>query len=161
VKIRSKVTLITDGSCIGNPGPGGWAYRLEFDDGSVFEDGGRESATTNQRMELTAALQGLLALDQPSEVALISDSRYLVTGLDRWRHDWVRREWTKINGAPVANQDLWKALNILAEKHHISCKWVPAHSGHEGNERCDDLASMLAESALTDLVMPVWSDSAA
>ena len=142
-----QVTLTTDGACIGNPGPGGWAFMLRYKDHAVEFAGGNRD-TTNNRMEITAVLEGLKALKEPCEVLLLSDSQYLLNGLASWRFAWRERGWMrkpkKGQERPVLNADLWKELDTLADKHKITCKWVKGHSGHPDNERCDELAEAQA-----------------
>jgi ribonuclease HI len=137
------VTLITDGACIGNPGPGGWAYILRIGDGKVERSGGA-SDTTNNQMELAAVIEGLKALQEPCELLLISDSRYLLDGLLSWRFKWRQNGWMRTlrNGRaePVKNMDLWQELDALANMHTIRTHWIKGHSGHPDNERCDELA---------------------
>jgi ribonuclease HI len=140
------VTLITDGACIGNPGPGGWAFILRY--GEHCKEGvGGEPATTNNRMEIMAAIEGLKALREPCGVLLISDSQYLINGLMKWRMGWRKKGWTrkskegkKGERTPVPNADLWQVLDALAETHTVRGEWVRGHSGHSDNERCDQLA---------------------
>jgi ribonuclease HI len=142
-----QVTLTTDGACVGNPGPGGWAYVLRYRD-HMIECAGGAGDTTNNRMEITAVLEGLKALKEPCEVSLISDSQYLLNGLETWRFAWRKRGWMrkpkKGQEQPVLNADLWKELDALADKHKITGKWVKGHSGHPDNERCDKLAEAQA-----------------
>jgi ribonuclease HI len=145
-----QVTLTTDGACIGNPGPGGWAYILGYGQ-HVVERGGREPAkTTNNRMELQAAIEGLKALKEPCEVLLVTDSTYLSKGIEVWRHGWRKSGWIirRNNSQPVVNADLWKVLDELVEKHVVTCMWVRGHTGHPDNERCDKLATLHASGQL-------------
>jgi ribonuclease HI len=140
-----QVTLISDGACVGNPGPGGWAYILRY--GERFkESSGGTTATTNNRMEIVAAIEGLKALKQPCEVLLISDSQYLLNGVDSWRLKWRENGWRAKKGkqTQVKNADLWQELDALADKHTIRVQWVKGHSGHPDNERCDELAEAQA-----------------
>jgi ribonuclease HI len=152
-----QVTLISDGACVGNPGPGGWAYILRYAEHSV-ECAGGASDTTNNRMEITATIEGLKALKQPCEVLLISDSQYLLNGLLSWRFKWRDNGWMrkpkKGQERPVLNADLWQELDALADKHTIRGQWVKGHSGHPDNERCDELAEAQA-AKYTDL--PCWT----
>lgn len=138
-----KVTLITDGACVRNPGPGGWAFILRYGEHSKEGVGG-EPDTTNNRMEIAAAIEGLKALKEPCEVLLISDSMYVINGLMKWRFGWRKKGWMrkpkKGLERPVLNADLWQQLDILADTHTIRGEWVPGHSGHADNERCDRLA---------------------
>lgn len=134
-----KVTLVTDGSCLGNPGPGGWAYIIRF--GShVKEAKGGEPQTTNNRMELTAAVEGLRALVERCEVELITDSEYVKNGITKWIDGWKRRNWRKSDGKAVLNVDLWKELEAETSRHQIAWKWTKGHADHEDNNRCDELA---------------------
>lgn len=152
-----QVTLISDGACVGNPGPGGWAYILRYGKHSVECYGG-DSDTTNNRMELKATIEGLKALKEPCEVLLISDSQYLLNGIQSWRFKWRVHGWMrkpkKGQERPVLNADLWRELDALAEKHKIRGQWVKGHSGHLDNERCDRLAQAQADK-FTDL--PCWT----
>ncbi len=152
-----QVTLISDGACVGNPGPGGWAYILRYGEHSLERSGG-DSDTTNNRMELVATIEGLKALRQPCEVLLISDSQYLLNGIRSWRFKWRLNGWMrkpkKGQERPVLNADLWQELDALAEKHTIRGQWVKGHSGHRDNERCDELAQAQADK-FTD--QPCWA----
>ena len=134
--------IYTDGSCLGNPGPGGWAVVIYFVDGSVEERGGHEPYTTNNRMELRAAIEGLKAwheLSPDKEIALYTDSKYVLKGITEWIQNWKRRNWKTATRKPVLNQDLWQELEAF---NAPLVKWyhVPAHSGNPANERCDRLA---------------------
>lgn len=134
------VTVFTDGGCLGNPGPGGWAAILQSD-GSTRELSGGEPATTNNRMELTAALCALAALKEPCEVTLFTDSQYLRQGITAWIRNWKAKGWITSTRQPVKNADLWKSLDAESKRHTITWKWVRGHTGHRENERCDALAS--------------------
>jgi len=135
------VLLFTDGACSGNPGPGGWAFVLKHPaSGSEREDSGGESATTNNRMELTAAIRGLQALTRPSKVELWSDSEYVLKGLREWLAGWKARGWKTAAKKPVKNVDLWQELDSLVQGHQVTFHWVRGHDGHPENERCDVLA---------------------
>ena len=140
------VEIWTDGGCKPNPGPGGWAAILRRGR-HERELSGAEPATTNNRMELTAAAVALETLKRPCHVVLHTDSEYVRLGITRWRHGWVRRRWRNAAGDPVANLDLWQRLLAAAEKHEIEWKWVRGHSGHEMNERADQLATAAREAA--------------
>ncbi|MCC7339513.1 MAG: ribonuclease HI [Bryobacterales bacterium] len=141
-----QVTLVTDGSCLGNPGPGGWAYILRF--GSrVKEATGGDAHTTNNRMELSAAVEGLRALKESCAVELITDSEYVKNGITKWIDGWKRRNWRKSDGGAVLNVDLWQALEAEAGRHRIDWKWTKGHADHEDNNRCDELAREAAEQA--------------
>ena len=136
----SRVVIYTDGACRGNPGPGGWGALLSFN-GREKELFGGEAETTNNRMELTAAIRGLAALKRACEVDLYTDSEYLRLGITEWMANWKRRGWKTASRKPVKNQDLWQALDTQAARHQIRWHWVKGHSGHEGNERADELAN--------------------
>ena len=136
--------LFTDGACLGNPGPGGWAYILRNGNGEVECSGG-ESETTNQRMEVTAVLRALESLEQPSSVEIHADSQYVTKGLTEWMDGWIAKGWKNAAKKPVKNQDLWQPLSQLREKHQLTTHWVRGHAGHPENERCDELASREAE----------------
>lgn len=134
-----KVTIHTDGGCEGNPGPGGWAAVLECE-GKKKEVSGGEAVTTNNRMELQAAISALAALKQPCEVDFFTDSQYLRNGISEWVKGWKTKGWVTSTKKPVKNADLWRQLDALAQKHKIHWKWLKGHAGHEFNERCDVLA---------------------
>ena len=141
-----EVEIFTDGACKGNPGPGGW--------GAVIRAGARErelsggeKLTTNNRMELTAAIEGLNALKRPCHVTLSTDSRYVMDGLTKWIHGWQRNGWRTADKKPVKNADLWQALLDAAKPHRIDWVWVKGHNGHPENERADRLASNAADAA--------------
>lgn len=134
-----KVYIYTDGSCLGNPGAGGWAALLKFNqDEKVLQ--GREADTTNNRMELTAALKALEALKEPCEIELYTDSQYLRQGITEWMINWKRNGWKTASRKPVKNVDLWQAIDDAMTPHTISWHWVKAHNGHVENERVDTLA---------------------
>ncbi len=138
---RSEVELFTDGACSGNPGPGGWAYVLRHTrTGTEVEGSGGEAESTNQRMELTAALKGLEALKRPCVVTLYSDSEYVTKGLIEWLPNWQANGWKSSNRKPVKNQDLWEPIAVLLRRHVVKTVWVKGHAGHPENERCDKLA---------------------
>ncbi len=133
-----QVTLYTDGACSGNPGPGGWAWILERDGGS--ESGsGFEPQTTNNRMELLAAVSGLSSLIGPHSVEVVSDSQYLVSGLNEWLDGWKKRGWKRKQGA-LLNVDLWRQLDELRSIHTIHCRWIRGHAEHPQNTECDRMA---------------------
>lgn len=148
--MNTTVTAYTDGGCRGNPGPGGW--------GAVLESGthrrelqGSEASTTNNRMELMAAITALEALSRPCTVDLYTDSTYVQKGMREWLANWRRRGWRTAAGKPVKNADLWQRLDAAAQRHEVSWHWVKGHAGHPGNEAADRLANeamdALAESA--------------
>jgi len=141
---RPSVKLFTDGACLGNPGPGGWAYILRNGHEEI-EKSGSERNTTNQRMELTAVLRALKTLEEPSRVSIYADSHYVTKGLTEWMDGWLEKNWKNAAKKPVKNQDLWQQLAILRETHEISTHWIKGHAGHPENERCDELASAAAE----------------
>ncbi len=142
---RKTVHLYTDGACSGNPGPGGWGAVLIYGEARKELSGG-ERDTTNNRMELTAAIRGLQALREPCRVILTSDSRYLVDAVTKgWLSSWQRRGWKKAGNDPVLNVDLWQQLLPLLEQHQVEFVWVKGHAGHPENECCDRMA--VAESA--------------
>lgn len=135
-----KVDLYTDGSCSGNPGPGGWGAVLVWN-GREKELSGGESQTTNNRMELTAAIEGLSALREDCEVTLTTDSKYLCDGLSKgWAKAWKAKGWKKSDGKPALNIELWEKLLELTARHNVTLTWVKGHAGHPYNERCDKLA---------------------
>lgn len=138
-----QVQLITDGACIGNPGPGGWACILRYGE-SKRELFGCEPHTTNNRMELTAAIEGLKRLKESCSVEIITDSEYLKNGITTWIHGWKRKNWMTADKKPVKNDDLWKALDTLVAQHETKWKWTKGHASHEDNNRCDELASRAA-----------------
>jgi len=137
--LLKKVIIYTDGACEGNPGPGGWAAIL-FWNGRTKEVSGGAPATTNNRMELEAALKGLTALREPCEITFFTDSEYLRKGISEWVKGWKARGWMTRDKQPVKNDDLWKALDKAQAGHRIEWRWVKGHAGNEHNERCDLLA---------------------
>jgi ribonuclease HI len=136
----SRVEIYTDGACRGNPGVGGWGALLRTG-GRERELWGGEPLTTNNRMELTAAIRALEALTRRCEVALYTDSQYVRLGITTWLPDWKRRNWRTADRKPVKNQDLWEQLDLLAARHDIEWHWVRGHDGHPENERADALAN--------------------
>ena len=138
------VEIWTDGGCKPNPGPGGWAAILRFR-GVEKELSGGETATTNNRMELTAAAAALEALKKPSTVVVYTDSEYVRNGITRWMTGWVRKNWRSSTGDPVKNMELWRRLLEAAKPHEIEWKWVRGHSGDVMNERADQLATLARE----------------
>ncbi len=134
------VEIFTDGACRGNPGPGGWGAILRYK-GVEKELYGGEPATTNNRMELMAAIRALETLKRPCKVILSTDSQYLMKGITEWLPNWRRRQWKTSAGKPVKNQDLWQRLVKALETHRVQWEWVRGHSGHPENERADRLAN--------------------
>ena len=134
-----KVTIYTDGACQPNPGIGGWGAILCYGDIEKEIFGGVPFATNNQ-MELLAAVEALTELKEPCEVQLVTDSKYLKDGNEKWLQRWITNGWRTVEGKPVKNRDYWQRLHALGQKHRISWKWVAAHSGHAYNERVDALA---------------------
>jgi ribonuclease HI len=140
--------LFTDGACTGNPGPGGWAFILrDVASGGEIEESGGEAMTTNNRMEMMAAIQGLDRLAEPCAVDLYADSQYLVNGLREWIDRWKAKGWRRGKNEAVANLDLWRRLDALRGRHRISPIWVRGHANHDENERCDRLATAAAAKA--------------
>lgn len=143
--MSDKVEIFTDGSCLGNPGPGGYGALLRYK--------GREKTlsegfflTTNNRMELLAAIMALETLKRPCDIVLTTDSQYVRQGITQWIHNWKRRGWRKADKSPVVNVDLWQRLDSAITRHQIDWQWVKGHAGHPENERCDELARTAAES---------------
>ncbi|MCL2487532.1 MAG: ribonuclease HI [Oscillospiraceae bacterium] len=135
-----QIQLFTDGACSGNPGPGGWGVILRYN-GVEKELSGGEADTTNNRMELTAVIEGLAALKQPCAVTLCSDSKYVIDGLQKgWAVSWRAKGWVKSDKKPALNPDLWEKLLELTATHKMSYIWIRGHEGHPENERCDRLA---------------------
>ena len=141
-----KVEIYTDGACRGNPGKGGWGAVLVYN-GREKELSGGERETTNNRMELTAAIKSLAMLKEPCEVTLFSDSKYLIDAITKgWVYSWRSKGWRKADKSPALNVDLWEELLALLEKHKVNFIWVKGHDGHAYNERCDKLATSYADS---------------
>ena len=138
------VEIFTDGACLGNPGPGGWGVLLRWRD-HKRELAGGEADTTNNRMELMAAIQGLESLKRPSTVVLTTDSTYVKDGITKWIHGWKRNGWKTAAKKPVKNVDLWQRLETALSDHQVEWQWVKGHAGHFENERVDDLASEQAK----------------
>lgn len=142
---QGEVVLYTDGACWGNPGPGGWAVLIRDEEGETLLSG-REAWTTNNRMELKAAVEGLLALKEPCEVDLYTDSQYLERAFAQgWLERWQKNGWRRAEGGPVKNQDLWQALLKAMAPHRVRFHWVKGHAGHPENERVDREARRRAE----------------
>jgi len=142
-----EVVAYTDGACRGNPGPGGWGVVLRAA-GSEKRLSGGEAETTNNRMELTAAIEALAALKQPSRVRIYTDSTYVRNGITEWLPRWVARGWRTVDRKPVKNRDLWERLVALTDGHEIEWHWVRGHAGHAGNELADELANRGLEERL-------------
>ncbi|MEQ8556877.1 MAG: ribonuclease HI [Henriciella sp.] len=140
------IEIWTDGACSGNPGPGGWGAVMRAGDHCKELYGG-EAATTNNRMELMAAIEALKALKKPSKVRLHTDSTYVKDGLTKWIHGWKRNGWKTASKKPVKNKDLWQALEEACARHDVDWRWVKGHDGDEGNERADELARLGAVEA--------------
>ena len=136
-----RVTIHTDGACSGNPGPGGWGAILQYRDAEKELHGG-EPETTNNRMELTAAIEALSALKRAAPVDLYTDSKYLRDGVTQWIHNWKTNGWKTSSKKPVKNADLWQKLDDLLDRHSVDWHWVKGHAGHDLNERADELARM-------------------
>jgi len=136
---KPQVDAYTDGACSGNPGPGGWGVLLRMGRHEKELYGG-EAHTTNQRMELMAAIQALKALKKPCRITIHSDSKYVVQGMTEWIHGWKKRGWKNASRQAVANQDLWQELDRLSQQHDLHWQWVRGHAGHAENERADALA---------------------
>ncbi len=134
------VTIFTDGACLGNPGPGGWGAIIRAE-GAERELSGYEPATTNNRMELRAAVEALRGLEDGAEVDLTTDSQYVRNGMSEWLSRWKRNGWRTADKKPVKNVDLWQELDALAQRHRVRWHWVRGHDGHPENERCDALAN--------------------
>jgi len=135
----NRVTIYTDGACSGNPGPGGWGVLLIYGDTSKEVCGG-EQLTTNNRMELMAAIMALESLKRPCAVDLWTDSQYVRQGITSWMHGWRRNGWRTADKKPVKNADLWQRLDEARQRHDVSFHWVKGHAGHDENERVDELA---------------------
>lgn len=153
--MRPVVVLFTDGACSGNPGPGGWACILADAQGRVRELAGREDRTTNNRMELTAVIEGLRAAQGlPGPAVVHTDSSYVIGGITAWIRNWKRRGWRTAEGEPVKNEDLWRALDAAVAARGeggTQWRWVRGHSGHDANERCDELAVAACRKAPLEL----------
>lgn len=138
-KILTKVIIYTDGACSGNPGPGGWGALLQFGEHKKELSGG-EAETTNNRMELSAAIKALESLNRPCQIEFFTDSEYLRKGITEWISNWKRRGWKTAAKKPVKNQDLWRKLDTAIQAHQINWHWVRGHAGQRENERVDKLA---------------------
>jgi len=138
-----EVRLFTDGSCLGNPGKGGWACILEYN-GQRKELYGSEAHTTNNRMELTAAVEGLAILKTPCKVDVVTDSEYVKNGITKWMAGWKQKGWLTKDRQPVKNRDLWEALDAQVSRHETHWHWTKGHANHSENNRCDELAQTAA-----------------
>lgn len=138
--MTDQIHIYTDGACKGNPGPGGWGVLLQYK-GRELELFGGEPSTTNNRMELRAVIEGLSALKRRSNVLLVTDSKYVMQGIQQWLANWKKRGWKTASKQPVKNQDLWQQLDALVQQHDVQWQWVAGHTGHPGNERADNLAN--------------------
>ena len=147
--MKKQVEIFTDGACRGNPGPGGWGALLHYN-GTRKELSGAERMTTNNRMELTAAIHALEALNAPCSVDLTTDSVYVKNGITQWLEGWKRKQWKTADRKPVKNIDLWQRLDAACSRHshEINWHWVKGHSGHPGNERADRLANLAIDAML-------------
>ncbi|HLF66837.1 MAG TPA: ribonuclease HI [Gammaproteobacteria bacterium] len=145
--MRKKVELFVDGACRGNPGPGGFGVLLRYNGVEKTLKGAQEQ-TTNNRMELLAAITGLKALKVPCEVAITTDSQYVRKGMIEWVHNWQKNGWRNASKAPVKNEDLWRELLLACEGHHVEWHWVKGHSGHSENELADQLANQAIDELL-------------
>ena len=141
---KQTVEMFTDGACLGNPGPGGWAALLRFN-GTEKEISGGERQTTNNRMELMAVIAGLRTLTRPCRIAVTTDSQYVQKGITEWISGWKARGWRSADKKPVKNIDLWQALDEAQSSHDATWRWVRGHTGHEENERVDAMARAEAE----------------
>ena len=139
-----KILLYSDGSSLGNPGPGGWGTILKYKD-TIKELSGGELNTTNNKMELKGAIEGLKALKEPCDVEIISDSKYVVQGINEWLKNWIKNNWKTASKKPVKNLELWEEYVKISKQHNIKATWVKGHAGHAENERCDTLARDEAE----------------
>lgn len=145
--MNAPVEIFTDGACRGNPGPGGWAALLRYGDAEKLVSGAAE-VTTNNRMELLAAISALEQLTRPSKVSLTTDSEYLRQGINQWIQKWKRNGWRTSQRKPVKNRDLWQRLDELVQKHQIEWHWVRGHSGHPENEQVDEAANVAIDRML-------------
>ena len=139
-----QVIIYTDGACLGNPGAGGWAAVLRYG-GHSREVSGGEAHTTNNRMELMAAIKALETLTRPAQVTLYTDSQYVARGISNWLSGWKKNNWLTKAKTPVINKDLWQRLESATTRHHITWHWVKGHAGNPDNERCDSLANAMAK----------------
>jgi ribonuclease HI len=143
IVLMKRIQIITDGACLGNPGPGGWACILRYN-GHAKELSGAVPHTTNNRMELTAAIEGLKQLKEPCEVEVVTDSEYVKNGITKWILGWKKNGWRTAAKKPVVNQDLWVELDDLSRVHRMEWTWTKGHADHADNNRCDELATRAA-----------------
>ena len=143
-KNSNLVQIFTDGSCKGNPGPGGWGAIMKYGD-HVKELNGYSAETTNNIMELTAVIEALKSLTRPCAIILTTDSNYVKDGITQWIHNWKKKGWKTANKKPVKNKECWLQLDVEVQRHQIEWKWVKGHSGHPENERADELANEAVE----------------
>ncbi len=143
--MQKHVEIFTDGSCLGNPGPGGYGVVLKYKD-KIKELSQGYKLTTNNRMEMLATIVALQSLKEPCQITLTTDSQYVRQGITQWIHKWQKNNWKTASKQDVKNVDLWKLLNQQQQRHNIQWNWVKGHSGHPENERCDELARQAAES---------------
>jgi ribonuclease HI len=148
--MRKTVAIYTDGSCLGNPGPGGYGVVLRYQQHQKEMSGGYKQ-TTNNRMELLAAIVGLESLKQPCDVDLTTDSQYVRLGITQWLANWKKNNWKTSQKEPVKNQDLWRRLDTACQGHKVNWHWVKGHAGHPENERCDELARVAATHQATEV----------
>ncbi|CAI3803279.1 MULTISPECIES: ribonuclease HI [Rheinheimera] len=148
--MRKTVAIYTDGSCLGNPGPGGYGVVLRYQQHQKEMSGGYKQ-TTNNRMELLAAIVGLESLTQPCDVDLTTDSQYVRLGITQWLANWKKNNWKTSQKEPVKNQDLWRRLDAACQGHKVNWHWVKGHAGHPENERCDELARVAATHQATEV----------
>jgi ribonuclease HI len=147
MNVSDVVEIFTDGSCRGNPGPGGWAALLRTEEASKVLSGA-ELRTTNNRMEITAAIMALEALKRPCRVKLVTDSQYLMKGITEWMDKWKKRGWVTAQRTPVKNVDLWRRLSAVVERHQVEWEWVRGHNNHEQNELVDEAAKKAVDELL-------------
>jgi len=149
IDVKDLVTVYTDGACRGNPGPGGWAAIVIQND-ETLELRGSAIETTNNRMELTAPIEGLRGLTASCSVEIVTDSQYVSRGITDWIFNWKRRNWRTASNKPVKNVDLWQMLDAETTRHEVIWRWVKGHSGDQGNERADELANIAIDEMIAD-----------
>ncbi len=153
----SKITIFTDGSSRGNPGSGGWGS-VVVNGENVYELGGRENKTTNNRMEMMAIIKGLESVKEKNNISIYTDSAYVINGITKWVKGWEKNDWVTATKTPVLNSDLWKELVKVSEKKDIDWKLIPGHSGVKANERCDEIATGFADNDLVNLYKGLLRD---